>query len=374
MKGRISRQAPKHARGRAPLRWLSIFPALASEHIPKDVMLLPGALTRSRRINQVDLVAKSPPPEAPKSGLRLIASRHPLWYLVLKSRDYDVLHLFHLKWESVLLGLAFKLRNPRGRLYVKLDADAFIEQQVSTRRRWRKPRVSDLVYILADRLSCETTTIYRLLIAKGWSQHKLLLLPNGIESDTRALLAAEKSARVQTILTVGRLGTEQKNTERLIRSYGALPAHLRQIWSLTLVGPIEPSHEQALRDLATSACCGGGEVNFVGRIADRASLCELYGRASIFVLPSRWESSGLVLIEALFAGLYSLATPVGCAPDLLSDPQLGTLLPEEDSAFGVQLQQALTIPRDPKAIKQRAARLVRDWDDIADTLIDAIII
>jgi glycosyltransferase involved in cell wall biosynthesis len=70
-------------------------------------------------------------------------------------------------------------------------------------------------------------------------------------------------------------------------------------------------------------------------------LAEVYAAADVFVFPSRTDTFGLVLLEALASGLPIAAFPVGGPRDVIGDAPVGVLA--ED--LGAACLQALNIPR-----------------------------
>jgi glycosyltransferase involved in cell wall biosynthesis len=66
------------------------------------------------------------------------------------------------------------------------------------------------------------------------------------------------------------------------------------------------------------------EVNFLGR-REGADLARCYASADVFVFPSRTDTFGLVLLEALAAGLPVAAFPVPGPIDVIGDAPVGRL-------------------------------------------------
>lgn len=88
-------------------------------------------------------------------------------------------------------------------------------------------------------------------------------------------------------------------------------------------GPLRPALEAHCRANATP-CAFSGFLN-------QAAVAHAYGAADCLVLPSAGETWGLVVNEAMAAGLPVIATDqVGCAPDLIVDGQTGFTYPSGD--------------------------------------------
>ena len=65
-------------------------------------------------------------------------------------------------------------------------------------------------------------------------------------------------------------------------------------------------------------------VNFLG-VLDQQALAQVYASADVFVFPSRTDTFGLVLLEAMACGLPVAAYPVTGPLDVLGDSQAGAM-------------------------------------------------
>jgi glycosyltransferase involved in cell wall biosynthesis len=119
-------------------------------------------------------------------------------------------------------------------------------------------------------------------------------------------------------------------------------AGLRGEWSCDLVGSVDRDHAFAARLRQRIDAHGlAGRVRLAGPQVG-AALAAAYAAADVLVLPSRAESYGMVLGEALARGLPAIASAVGGVPEALgtaADGRVpGLLVPPGDE---VQLAAAL---------------------------------
>jgi glycosyltransferase involved in cell wall biosynthesis len=138
-----------------------------------------------------------------------------------------------------------------------------------------------------------------------------------------------------------------KDQATLIRAFAAA----RQSgWKLQLVGDGPDRHR--LEALATELGLDASDV-FLGRCSD---IPELLGQADIFAFSTTpAEGFGIVLIEAMAAGLLILASDVPACREVLLDGTAGDLLPPgDDQAWSDRLHQLMTQPEERSALAQRS--------------------
>ncbi len=82
------------------------------------------------------------------------------------------------------------------------------------------------------------------------------------------------------------------------------------------------------------------EVNYLG-VLDQHELAEVYASADVFVFPSRTDTFGLVLLEAMACGCPVAAYPVTGPLDVIGHSEAGAM----DEDLGQACLQALKIPR-----------------------------
>lgn len=123
------------------------------------------------------------------------------------------------------------------------------------------------------------------------------------------------------LLTVGRL-TDQKNHACLLRAMAQLNDP-----RVTLIilgeGPLRPEIEALSKELGIN-----GQVSLPG-FSDTPQ--DAFASADAFVLPSRYEGFGHVIVEAMASGLPVIATDCPYGPaDIIDSDEVGILVPNDD--------------------------------------------
>jgi glycosyltransferase involved in cell wall biosynthesis len=142
-------------------------------------------------------------------------------------------------------------------------------------------------------------------------------------------------AGAPVLVAVGRL-IRQKGFDLLLRALAKCRSNAR----LVIVG--EGPERAALNALAQELGIAD-RVLFAGFVADPAPY---YAHGDIFVLPSRWEGFGHVIVEAMACGLPVIAfdCPYGPA-DILGSGEGGMLVPPEDvDALAAAIDRLLDSP------------------------------
>jgi len=103
------------------------------------------------------------------------------------------------------------------------------------------------------------------------------------------------------------------------------------------------------------------EAHFLGKHEGR-DLARLYASADVFVFPSRTDTFGLVLLEAMASGLPVAAYPVTGPIDVIGDSGAGIL----DEDLRRAALAALEIPRE----RARAHALRYTWTASADQFVE----
>mgnify|MGYP001527202624 FL=1 len=156
-------------------------------------------------------------------------------------------------------------------------------------------------------------------------------MPNAFDEAHRNILRIKErmyDEKENLMITVGRLGTSQKNTEMLLK---ALEDVDLKEWKFCFIGPIEKDFNSIIEQFYKNYPSKRKQIIFKGKIDNKKELWEWYNKAKIFVSTSRRESYGLVLNEAKRFRNYIISTRTGAAEDLIEQEKYGYFIEQEDN-------------------------------------------
>ena len=167
-----------------------------------------------------------------------------------------------------------------------------------------------------------------------WKLKKVHVLPNSLPENVPETLPWER--RDKTILSVGRMRWE-KGQDVLLKAWAKI-CYKFPDWKLNIVG--DGPEWMKLGDYIQSA----GLEKSVDLLGEKYPVWPYYQQARIFMLPSRYEAFGNVLIEAMAMGCPCIST--NC-----SGPQ--TIVTNEVNGL-------LVAPENPEEIANALVRLLKD--------------
>lgn len=229
----------------------------------------------------------------------------------------------------------------------------------------------------ADAILCLSQTEAR-QVAAELPHQRIEVLPNGVDchhfasgNGARFRRLWDIPAEREVLLTVGRIDAQKNQLQALEVLSGLLAkghdAHL------VLIGPCTDPSYQAQLAARLEASGLTTRVTLTGGISSASrELVDAYHAADLFLLPSRHEPFGIVILEAWAAGLPVVATSVGGIPEILTSPDLGSLYPAGAPDLAVTAcSELLTDSYRRGLIEARASEKVRetyDWESITTRL------
>jgi glycosyltransferase involved in cell wall biosynthesis len=277
-----------------------------------------------RRFGSFHLTAQ----ERAMAGTWKAAISPSLLWALLRARGIDLLHLHVHNRLSSLAAVSSMLR----RLPFVLSVHSPFEK---LEPRWRFFFANEFAAVKAARV----VTVSRELRDKMRALYphlppdKFIHIPNGVDvqkfekGNGQRFRSRHGFEREPIILCVGRI-CEQKNQPLLVTMF---PAVLRRCPSarLVIIGPPAQAqyHEDLRAQIRASSCASS--IHLMGALdAESLELADAYAAADVFVLPSKIEPFGVVILESWAVGTPVVATRIPGVSEVVQDNVNGVLVDE----------------------------------------------
>lgn len=215
----------------------------------------------------------------------------------------------------------------------------------------------------ADAVLCISHEIATEAKAIGLDEKKLVLIPNGVDTDLYSPISSDQRSHLRQslhlppdapiILYTGRL-IQRKGIDILISAWPKVQAK-HPTARLVLLGgssmsldAVTASIEEEIRQL--------GPDSGILAIGEQSDALPYVQSASIFIFPSRREGLSNALLEAMSVGLPCVASAIGGNVDVIEDGVSGLLYPPESSPG---LSEQLIRLLDDQALCQRLGTVAR---------------
>jgi glycosyltransferase involved in cell wall biosynthesis len=201
---------------------------------------------------------------------------------------------------------------------------------------------SRLLPDIQERLSLERAALRRCRYLHGLTEAALAKTVNDyrLDPDLTAVIGrgvSDRRAHTRDevarngplrILFVGRI-EPRKGVDTLLAAARELIDRHRDV-TFTLAGPnADPSYGQSVADEASRHPRLHDVVRFAGEVSD-SELARLYDESDIVCVPSRYESHGIVLLEAMMFGKPIVTCDAGGIDEVVQDGHDGLLVPPDD--------------------------------------------
>lgn len=315
------------------------------------------------------------PPEEERQGYAIerFEMRHvagfrippPEYRELVLSRSHDVVHMHGQRiWSSDFL---FPYLH-RAQAPIVFTAHGFAQ--------WHRKRVPvvDATYyhVVLPRALRHTSAIVALtkqeredLVRFGVDDDRIVDIPDGYEPREFAALPSGFRARSgfsedERLLLYAGGFYANKRVDRLVEAAAGLDA------TLVVLGTDADDARPKIEALARAK---GARLRVLGRVP-REDVLRAYRECDVFVLGSDFEGFGLVLLEAMAAGLPFVSTPCGAAVELAAHG--GGVVAADAPGMRAAIAALLEDEGKRRAMgaKGKAAAPIYDWDVVADRYLD----
>jgi D-inositol-3-phosphate glycosyltransferase len=297
-------------------------------------------------------------------------------FRALTGASYDLIHSHY--WLSGRLGLLFADRwgvPMVSTFHTLAQLKNRVAESAAEREQAVRYEIERRTMAGSDRIVALTDVDRQQMVRHYGVQAPIVVVPGGVDlerfspqpqSAARAALGLRHDRKV--LLFVGRI-QRLKGLEVLLRAF----AQLAEIDAELLIvggrrGTNYESREITRLQHLASKLGVADRTRFVGAVPHE-ELPTYYSAADVSVMPSSYESFGLVAVESLACGTPVVATRVGGLTSIVSDGETGLLVPWRDAElFAERLRAILS----DSALHGRLAAHARDsvlgygWDRIAD--------
>ena len=218
-------------------------------------------------------------------------------------------------------------------------------------------------------------------------RRQIVVIPPGVDTERFRQLPSPAEARESlglkaashVLLFVGRI-EPLKAVDTILEALRVLrdrqPALLRKLHFIIVGGDPDSKTDQEMRRLQDlSVALGINQfVSFAGA-KEQASLPRYYSAATAVIMPSDYESFGMVALEAMSCGTPVIASQVGGLQFLVRDQETGFHVPaREPVTLAEAIMDLVSDPEKRASMGLTASRIAQDyaWSRIADRLLEVL--
>lgn len=295
-----------------------------------------------------------------------------LKYLNNEAKNIDVLQIFHVTLYSVLYAFRYKKLNPKGKIYLKLDCSHKLIDKILSLSKF-KYKLLNKYLDKVDLISAEQKVLFnKLKEILPKQRDKFINIPNGVDykylEDKKIKYDFKEKENI--ILSVTRIGAEEKNTEMLLEAFKNIKNIETLGWKLIIIGPIEEKFKEYIAEFFKENPNLKSIIEFKDNIRNREELFSYYKKAKIFSLTSKFESFGIAFIEAASLGDIIISTDVGIARELIRENNGKIVDVDDTSELSNQLEKFI-LSDNLEEYSKKTYEICKNnfnWDNIIDNL------
>lgn len=363
---------------------VDVFTRSQDEHVPHVL----HDLGFGNRVVHVPAGPETPVPKEEMASYIPIFSEYILNFAEKKGVDYDLIHSHY--WMSGIAARELKstwgipvihMFHTLGHMKNRIGAETEREGIYRINGEEEVLDVSDRIVAATPAELAQLKWLYK------FDTEKIVVIPPGVDLSHFYPIDLDEAKEFtgmededHHILFVGRI-EPLKGIDTLIRAIalleqeGVLEKH--PISVSIIGGEPDASSEQMSDEMARLKALreiyGVGDViTFLGR-QDQDTLPYFYSSADVVVMPSHYESFGMVALEAMACGTPVVASEVGGLAFLVKDQVTGFHIPDDDpEALSKCLKAVITDEKLRNHMGEQAAKYAKQygWENIAEKLVE----
>jgi glycosyltransferase involved in cell wall biosynthesis len=308
---------------------------LTNELKKKNKVFILTTAPKSKRIRSGNLTIYSMPfPKAKNRSVLFIKQMINVarnLTTIIKRHKIDIVEFANWESEGLIFTLTLNkiIKMPT---VIRLHTPSVIDNNISERQKYFSDKVKEYcekIFVSQKENNLTTSTYFNAkecIKVYGLKKH-IEIIPLGIKPK---IIKQKHIPRhtlchpIITILFVGRL-EKRKGIDILIKSIPIVLKKYKNV-KFVIVGR-ENQNEKWVSDLRNSLpfdCLNN--VNFLGYIKDPKKLDKIYINSDICIIPSRYESFGLVVLDAMNYGKAIVTSKVGGIPEIIRNKKDGYLI------------------------------------------------
>lgn len=239
-------------------------------------------------------------------------------FLLQNYEKMDILVINGIYDFGIYLLDEYRKLRPDGKVYCALDMNSGWMQRIP----WESPKIQNFAN-QCDVISTVCTHVRDLLNGNPKVNFTCRFFSNAFYNPNQIPANIDISKKENTILTVSRIGTYQKNNQEMLMGFAKIADKLPD-WKLKLVGNIDDEFKPFMDKYFNEYPHLKEQVIFTGPIIDKQELYNEYARAKIFMLTSVYEGGAPnVYAEALYHGCKFFTSDIDAADDIINRGELG---------------------------------------------------
>lgn len=228
------------------------------------------------------------------------------------------------------IGKVFLRQNAKTILTTHVNLPAVIERKASGLLKQPLLLIGNYFYSRADAVVCVSRGVAGAIRKLFSFRREIITIPYGLDAGSIKIKSRDRVSKdedaifkikaTKRIISIGRFDA-QKDFSTLIRAFSLVKKKLEDVELLLLGDGYQRDElERLVQDLGLQSC-----IHFLGW---KANVYPYIKRSDVFVLSSRYEGFGYVLLEAMFLGIPVVSTDAPFGPrEVLDNGKYGILVP-----------------------------------------------